>query len=100
MRGRDNVGTGAAGNDPSGNRAIGNLQTDAFQGHWHLPSLGTRFLEYTSTSNIASGGGNANGEFQSTATGSPTTDGANGTPRTATETRPKNVALTFCMRKN
>ncbi len=47
IRGRGNVGTGAAGNDPSGGRAA-----------------------------------------------APITDGTNGIPRTSTETRPKNVALT------
>jgi hypothetical protein len=91
VRGRDNVGTGAAGNDPSGIRAIGNLQADAFQGHQHT-------VDGTS----AGGSGiNVNGVG---GIGLPTTstvsDGSNGTPRTSNETRPKNVALTYCMRKN
>ncbi len=97
VRGRDNVGTGAAGNDPSGSRAIGSLQADAFQGHRHSQNLG-------SVINTATGGGEAvgGGTFQQFALviGDPITDGTNGTPRTSSESRPKNVALTYCMRKN
>ncbi|MBL8020170.1 MAG: phage tail protein [Leptospirales bacterium] len=104
IRGRDDAGTGPAGNDPGGSRAIGNLQADAFQGH----------RMFRNTSNVTeahvmiSGGGSdmqgaagtLNISFSAATTGDPTTDGTNGTPRIANESRPKNVALTYCMRKN
>jgi hypothetical protein len=99
VRGRDNVGTGAAGNDPSGSRAIGNLQADAFQGHYHDVTSGNLNFQTTGGSggNLTTGGGSGG---LSPLTGNPTTDGTNGTPRTSSETRPKNVALTYYMRKN
>jgi len=96
IRGRDDVGTGAAGNDPSGVRTIGNVQTDAFQGFvMSLPGFAT----YYGAGPIAPssvGGTTTFGTFSQT--GGPITDGTHGTPRTANETRPKNVALTYCMR--
>ncbi|GBF50117.1 hypothetical protein LPTSP4_16410 [Leptospira ryugenii] len=100
VRGRDNVGTGAAGNDPTGARAIGDVQADAFQGHWH-----DFFVDST---NLYDLGTSRPGNNDSTVAslGAPQrvrnaiTDGTNGTPRTANETRPKNVSLTYCMRKN
>ncbi len=101
IRGRDDVGTaaGAAGRDPDGARAEGNEQDDRFQGHYHQNG-------YNNTKPYASGG--INGDFLATGgitndTGGvqqPTNDGTNGAPRIANETRPENVALTYCMRKD
>jgi hypothetical protein len=84
----DNMGTvaGAAGRDTG--RAHGSSQADAMQGHYH------------------SGGGwggttvgtQAGGSWTNTVAGgalpvtSPTSDGTNGTPRTAAETRPINLS--------
>lgn len=86
LRGIDN----GAGNDPSGTRAPGNTQADAFQGHAHnynIPNAGgwTWTLDYA---------GNA-GNYPAV-TGSIVSDGSSGTPRTSNETRPKNVAVLFC----
>ncbi len=99
VRGRDNVGTGAAGNDPSGSRSIGDAQSDAFQGHYHDVSSGNLNFQTTGGGggNLTTGGGSGG---ISPLTGSPSSDGTNGTPRTSSETRPKNIALTYCMRKN
>lgn len=36
----------------------------------------------------------------SVAIGDPSNDGTNGAPRNASETRTKNVAMIYCMRKN
>lgn len=93
LRGIDN----GAGIDPAGTRAPGNQQADAFQGHSH------EF--YVTANEIASGGGNGirtnastvadTGPFSSFVR-NPISDGTNGTPRTANETRPTNVAVTFC----
>jgi hypothetical protein len=77
------------GSDSDISRTNG-LQDDAMQGHRHTPlSPNTSFF------GSASGGGNAGinagtlTDYTGT-TGNPTTDGANGTPRTSSETRPAN----------
>lgn len=65
----------------------GEYQTDAFQGHRHQNLVGN---------GSDSGSGNPRGLQPNasyfTNSGDPVTDGTNGTPRTANETRPKNVA--------
>ncbi|MCE9597374.1 MAG: phage tail protein [Spirochaetia bacterium] len=96
VRGRDDIGTGPAGTDPAGSRAIGNTQLDAFQGHRHNVSHNTG----ANTGIAAPGGGGADAPNGVINILDPITDGSNGPPRTANETRPKNVALTYCMRKN
>lgn len=100
IRGRDDFGTGAAGNDPAGVRAIGSLQGDIFQGHTHD-------IFYNNVSGTTAAAGGSNHTFGPFGTanvdltiGGPANDGSNGTPRTGNETRPKNVALMYCMRKN
>lgn len=73
-------------------RAFGSAQTDAFQGHGH--NLATQ----------PNGPGGGTGTYAAGATnnatsiGAPVTDGTNGTPRTAAETRPRNVALLPCIK--
>lgn len=78
------------GSQDSG-RAIGSTQTDAFQGHWH---------QYTGTTTDATGGTGGIIDGPNTQIGGggnlilgPISDDTNGSPRTAAETRPKNVAL-------
>ena len=74
----------------------GTVQADAFQGHYHDPlsPLTTYVGGRTSGTIIGSGinFGNVN------TTGAPTTDGTNGTPRTANETRPKNIGVKYFLR--
>jgi len=68
-------------------RAFGSAQADALQGHRHGISLSIR-------NNFAdSGSFRSTPNTSNTNTGDPITDGSNGTPRTASETRPRNVAL-------
>lgn len=95
IRGRDIAGT----TDPDGNRAIGSAaQLDAFQGHLHQVNAAAMSASFV--------GGwtgktdNSNGDATQINTGNPISNGSHGTPRIANETRPKNVALTYCMRKN
>jgi len=85
LRGLDN----GAGVDSS--RVLGTKQQDAMQGHHH--STG-----YNNAKNYTTG--STSGDYLGTAVtntvdaiGAPTTDGSNGTPRTAAETRPKNLAV-------
>lgn len=109
IRGMDNMGVGAAGIDPdSATRAPGSEQMDAFQGHWHSPASR---MEHYSEVGVSIEGFLANHNTIGPASaGAPTSasawirepsaDGTNGDPRTSTETRPRNVALIYCMRKN
>ena len=88
------IDTNAEGVDPDGTRTAGNTQADAFQGHKHAFVF-----------NWVASGGNVDvvntwtGSWAkiSEPTGTPVSDGTNGTPRTASETRPKNVAVTYCV---
>jgi hypothetical protein len=89
LRGIDN----GAGNDPSGTRAPGNVQLDAFQGHTFNISPNSVGTPYPSGGLQSSGGGAA---FATPSLSGPVSDGSNGTPRTSSETRPQNVAVIFC----
>ncbi len=99
LRGIDSTGT----NDTT--RTAGNLQADAFQGHWH--NLGNSSTGNASTARgTVTGSGSYKAVLDNGSTGidvntaiTPITDGTNGTPRIAPETRPKNVAVLYC-RKN
>jgi microcystin-dependent protein len=68
-------------------RSWGTAQTDAMQGHSHTGRGvgGSGALSAGSATNIVAAGN----------TGSPITDGTNGTPRTAAETRPVNISLGY-----
>ncbi len=79
-------------------RGINTSELDALQGHYHsTPPGGLNF--------IGSGSGigsqltsNGTGNVGFASTGSPVSDGTNGAPRIASETRPRNVALLACIR--
>lgn len=100
VRGRDDAGTGAAGVDPSGVRAVGNIQTDAFQGHHHAVSghqpIWRNFVP--GAANAINPGGVDSPQTLNVV--NPISDGANGAPRYTSETRPVNVALIYCMRRS
>ena len=104
IRGLNNFGTGARGDgneDPNGGaRTLGDYQADAFQGHYH-DALGVDDFYGNrpggGATALPAGSNNAGSE---PTTGAPISDGTNGTPRTASETRVKNVGLIFCMRKD
>lgn len=91
-----------AGNDPDGTRAPGLTQNDAFQGHFHdvvmtaMPSQ-PRIVSYSPGDySGATAPNNGSQGWSGLQARTPVSDGASGTPRTATETRPKNVAVTYC----
>lgn len=77
----------------SSTRTLGTGQLDAFQGHGHsaIPKDGLG----GPVSAFAYGGGTTN-SAQSLIT--LVTDGTNGTPRDASETRPVNIALNYCIK--
>ncbi|AEE52286.1 phage tail protein [Haliscomenobacter hydrossis] len=100
---------GTAGNDPdkttrasknsgnAGNR-VGSYQDDMFQGHFHSTD-GARFLN-TQPAASGMGGESSNGAalFRTPSITNPTSDGTNGTPRTGSETRPKNVYVLYIIK--
>lgn len=80
-------------------RALKTLQLDQFQGHYHgLAPGNTQVIGIgttgTGTQQVTAGSGNQ-GYLN---VGPPITDGTNGTPRTGAETRPRNVAVQYCMK--
>lgn len=72
-------------------RSFGSAQADQFQGHYHS----TDAQKINNGSNLA--GGTAVIQGSASVTG-PITDGTNGTPRTGSETRPRNIALMYCIK--
>lgn len=99
LRGWDN------GRGVDSGRGFATTQTDAAQGHRHYTGIpnGVTVGIYSwttedvgSTSYFSQAAGGA-GIYQAL-TSLPKTDGSNGTPRTAAETRPRNMALLFCIK--
>lgn len=71
-------------------RAFGTVQADAFQGHWHILE---NFNNGSAGGTAANPGGSStpiNNKVQN-----PISDGVNGNPRTAAETRPANITVTW-----
>jgi microcystin-dependent protein len=85
------IGTRTNRGDSTTGGAVGTLQQDAFQGHYHDLDPYTHGIDGTNV-NLGSSGLIAEilGPLSVT---DPITDGSNGTPRTASETRPKNINI-------
>lgn len=80
-------------------RGFGNNQADAFQGHKHDASVISDAQKTTFGSVIGSGSAWTGATAGITVSVlNPTTDGVNGTPRTSSETRPRNIALLACIK--
>jgi len=81
------------------NKTFGAEETDAMQGHRHAPLEGGAFwCQGGSNPDIDVMNNSVSYDYSASATGSPTTDGTNGAPRTASETRPANIALLYCIK--
>jgi microcystin-dependent protein len=92
LRNRFMRGTGTSGDGNGGNAvALASYQGDAFQGHVH---------KWGGSSNAVGGGTSSlnNNGTRNIDTSTPTTDGVNGTPRTADETRPKSYGVLICIK--
>jgi len=72
--------------------SIGTIQQDSFQGHYHTTNAGIV------GTNGPSGSGVPYYSNGTATAGNATTDGTNGTPRTAGETRPVNLAMVYCIK--
>lgn len=88
----------ADGSSVNSGRAIGSYQADAFQGHHHdiyiLPGASS-----TGPNTDNYGGGAATTlATNNNRVRDPKTDGVNGTPRTASETRPRSTAYLACIK--
>lgn len=77
----------------SDKRAVGNGEEDAFQGHFHRQRTKANTASGTNIYNGASDGSSFSATVEDVVS-----DGINGTPRTANETRPKNVAYLMCIK--
>jgi hypothetical protein len=77
------------------NKAFAAKEGDALQGHHH--SLSNNFLVWRNTGGSVLGGTGFSNAFN-LSLGDPTADGTNGTPRTASETRPANIAMLYCIK--
>lgn len=72
-------------------RVFASAQSDAMQGHVHQVTTTLNLGGGGSGGNLAGGGSNFN-------TTTPLTDGTNGTPRTAAETRSRNISMLPCIK--
>ena len=75
-------------------RSFGSFQDDAFQGHYHNLRQGTSVQGGTNNTIISA-------QTQAYIVNSvvdPITDGVHGTPKIASETRPRNIALMYCIK--
>jgi microcystin-dependent protein len=80
-------------------RVLGSSQDDAFQGHKHpVHSYNQSGSNGGSTAFATNTVAVSFGQHASALAQGATTDGTNGTPRTAAETRPKNIALLACIK--
>jgi microcystin-dependent protein len=115
LRGFDNT----AGTDPDASSrtdrgdgttgdAVGTKQLDAMQGHHHTQTHTNANFQFTNTPSTGStNGGYLDGSNTAGTRPSPTfhhlatdpyTDGTNGTPRTSSETRSKNINVMYCIK--
>ncbi|WLH04223.1 phage tail protein [Pseudomonas lurida] len=77
-------------------RVVGSSQLDQMQGHLHAPPKNA--TAYTAFGVGGSALAAGSGIINPVATGSPVSDGVNGDPRAGAETRPRNLAVMWCIK--
>ena len=85
--------------DPDTNRVVGSTQTDTFQGHWHdVTRVDGTAIKDGNYSASGTGVGLVEMGAATIKARAAITDGTNGTPRTALETRPENIAVAYMIK--
>ncbi|HDY86790.1 MAG TPA: hypothetical protein ENH82_01595 [bacterium] len=79
---------------------VGSVQPDAFQGHHHTPShtVIERGSDATGSPSKLEGTNSTDTSPSTLVIGNPETDGINGTPRTTSESRPKNAYVNYIIK--
>lgn len=128
LRGKNN-GRSDGNQDPSGERAVGNLQNDSIQGHYHdksetnhshgvsdsghshggvvrsngIAAAGSAVggnIDFNGTTSSATTGISIQGTTSNVSITNPSSDGVNGAPRTSSETRMRNIAVNHFIKIN
>jgi len=94
--------------DYNDTRVVGEPQQDTFQGHWHVMSGKVSTKDNPNGHPVVLGGSDDDIHIESLGPNfdkhnyikSPKDDGTNGTPRTSTETRPKNIVVYYYVKIN
>ena len=77
------------------NKTFAAKEGDAFQGHWHeIWGIASQGAQVGGADDVQT----ATSLLSSTSVRAAVSDGTNGTPRTASETRPANIALLYCIK--
>jgi microcystin-dependent protein len=84
--------------DGTASAAFGTKQADAFQGHYHQINRVAGGGSFYAFSEAGEGWSEATLILNNSYVRQPITDNTNGTPRTAAETRPRNIALLYCIK--
>lgn len=96
VRGAGTHGTLTNANGTAFSGTLGTQQNDKMQGHAHsgnFPQVNGSHANDAGTGTLY-----GTGSTNSASIGNPSTDGANGTPRTGTETNPANISLTYIIK--
>ncbi|MEF2175322.1 MAG: phage tail protein [Candidatus Absconditabacteria bacterium] len=97
LRGTFVRGIGGEFNGRDVSRILSSYQEDSFQGHWHKSMYSiNRNINSTYDTRLSNSTENS---LDLDKVRSPVTDGVNGEPRIGNETRPKNVALLYCIKE-
>ncbi len=82
-------------------RTPGTWQDDAFQGHehsWRLSTANSGGSQINTSTASTTASGSTIYDYPATPVTTPTSDGINGAPRTANETRPKSISMLWCVK--